>query len=97
MPRSYTRDRSPWLDAHAIVGPSCGGKSTITYHLNGEYSPVNGVIMIDDTDINTINVVMYDQHSCSTETTSFLTLKQHSRLFEYCTLNSGIRSAGRWE
>lgn len=45
----------------ALVGPSGGGKSTITKLLLRFYDPTSGSLTLDGTDIRSLNVAWYRQ------------------------------------
>lgn len=45
----------------ALVGPSGGGKSTVTKLLLRFYDPTSGSVSLDGTDIKSLNVAWYRQ------------------------------------
>lgn len=45
----------------ALVGPSGGGKSTVTKLLLRFYDPTSGVVRLDNNDIKSLNVAWYRQ------------------------------------
>lgn len=51
----------------ALVGPSGGGKSTMTKLLLRFYDPTSGSVTLDGTDIKSLNVAWYRQQVGSAE------------------------------
>lgn len=47
----------------ALVGPSGGGKSTVTKLLLRFYDPTSGTVTLDGTDIKSLNVAWYRQQA----------------------------------